>query len=81
MLGTHLEEIDHVLEQLTATARPRSITWGFNGVDSQVSRIQGMTYLKTPTNVSKLCSFLGVCNYSRQFIESYADLAKPLKNF
>lgn len=37
-----------------------------------------MTNIKPPQNVSQLRSFLGVCNYSRQFIENYANIAKPL---
>ncbi|MBN3318013.1 NYNRI protein, partial [Atractosteus spatula] len=34
--------------------------------------------MKSPTNLSELRSFLGVCNYSRQFIEDYAEIARPL---
>ncbi len=39
---------------------------------------QAIQSIKTPTNVSELRIFLGMCNYSRQFIEKYADIARPL---
>lgn len=92
-LDEHVAEIDHVLGQLTAAGAKISLSkcqWcrtkvdyvgllvGPEGVLPQVSRIQGIANLKEPTNISELRSFLGVCNYSRQFIENYADIAKPL---
>ncbi len=51
---------------------------GRNGIEPQSKRAQAIQSIKTPTNVSELRSFLGVCNYSRQFIENYADIAQPL---
>lgn len=51
---------------------------GSDGVRPQKNRVQGVANIKAPSTVSELRSFLGVCNYSRQFIENYADLAKPL---
>ncbi|CAJ1057626.1 hypothetical protein LDENG_00238730%2C partial [Xyrichtys novacula] len=95
LMRSHLAEIDHVLNQLTNAGAKISLSkcqWcrtkvnyvgllvGPTGVEPQLSRIQGLSNLKAPTNVSELRSFLGVCNYSRQFIEDYADLAKPLTN-
>ncbi len=50
---------------------------GRNGIEPQSNRTQAIQSIKTPTNVSELQSFLGVCNYSRQFIENYADIARP----
>uniref|UniRef100_A0AAV2MDY7 ribonuclease H n=2 Tax=Knipowitschia caucasica TaxID=637954 RepID=A0AAV2MDY7_KNICA len=91
----HLVEIDHVLDQLTSAGAKVSLhkcQWcrtkvnyvgllvGPRGVEPQVSRTQGLSNLKTPTNVSELRSLLGVCNYSRQFVEHYAEIAKPLTN-
>ncbi len=32
----------------------------------------------TPTNVGELRSFLGLCNYFRQYVRRYAHIAKPL---
>ncbi len=89
----HLKEIDHVLNQLTtAGAKIALHKWqwcktkvnyvgllvGRNGIEPQSNRAQAIQNIKTPTNVSELRSFLGVCNYSRQFIENYADIARPL---
>ncbi|KAF7643479.1 hypothetical protein LDENG_00238730, partial [Lucifuga dentata] len=92
-LDAHLKEIDHVLGQLATAGAKISLTkchWcktqvnyvgllvGEHGVRPQVNRVQGVLNIKTPSNISELRSFLGVCNYSRRFIENYADLARPL---
>ncbi len=89
----HLKEIDHVLNQLTTAGAKIALhkgQWcktkvnyvgllvGRNGIEPQSNRAQAIQSIKTPTNVSELRSFLGVCNYSRQFIENYADIARPL---
>ncbi len=89
----HLKEIDHVLNQLTTAGAKIALhkgQWGKtkvnyvgllvgrNGIEPQSNRAQAIQSIKTPTNVSELRSFLGVCNYSRQFIENYADIARPL---
>ncbi len=89
----HLKEIDHVLNQLTTAGAKIALhkgQWcktkvnyvgllvGRNGIEPQSNRAQAIQNIKTPTNVSELRSFLGVCNYSRQFIENYADIARPL---
>uniref|UniRef100_A0AAV2KZM9 ribonuclease H n=1 Tax=Knipowitschia caucasica TaxID=637954 RepID=A0AAV2KZM9_KNICA len=91
----HLVEIDHVLDQLTSAGAKvslRKCQWcrtkvnyvgllvGPEGVEPQADRTQGLSNLKTPTNISELRSLLGVCNYSRQFVEHYAEIAKPLTN-
>ncbi len=89
----HLKEIDHVLNQLTTAGAKIALhkgQWcktkvnyvgllvGRNGIEPQSNRAQAIQSIKTPTNVSELRSFLGVCNYSRQFIGNYADIARPL---
>ncbi len=86
----HLKEIYHVLNQLTTAGAKIALhkgPWcktkvnyvgllvGRNGREPQSNRAQAIQSIKTPTNVSELQSFLGVCNYSRQFIENYADIA------
>ncbi len=91
----HLKEIDHVLNQLTTAGAKIALhkgQWcktkvkyvgllvGRNGIEPQSNRAQAIQSIKTPTNVSELRSFLGVCNYSRQFIENYADIARPLNS-
>ncbi len=86
----HLKEINHVLNQLTTAGAKIALhkgQWcktkvnyvgllvGRNGIEPQSNRTQAIQSIKTPTNISELRSFLGVCNYSRQFIENYADIA------
>uniref|UniRef100_W5N3N1 Gypsy retrotransposon integrase-like protein 1 n=1 Tax=Lepisosteus oculatus TaxID=7918 RepID=W5N3N1_LEPOC len=51
---------------------------GAQGIQPQSSRVQAIQNMKSPTKLSELRSFLGVCNYSRQFIEDYAEIARPL---
>ena len=92
-VADHLKEIDHVLNQLTNAGAKIALhkgQWcktkvnyvglriGPQGIEPQSSRTQAIQNIKTPTNVSELRSFLGVCNYSRQFIENYSDIARPL---
>ncbi|KAL1248877.1 hypothetical protein QQF64_022195 [Cirrhinus molitorella] len=89
----HLEEIKHVLNQLTTAGAKIALhigQWcktkvnyvglliGPHGIEPQSSRIQAVQNIKTPKDISELRSFLGVCNYSRQFIENYSDIARPL---
>uniref|UniRef100_A0A673XMB8 ribonuclease H n=1 Tax=Salmo trutta TaxID=8032 RepID=A0A673XMB8_SALTR len=89
----HLNEMDHVLTQLGTAGAKLAIMkgqWcrtkvnyvgllvGAEGILPQSNRIQAVRNIKTPTNLHEVRSFLGVCNYSRQFIENYADLSKPL---
>ncbi|KAL1268895.1 hypothetical protein QQF64_034258 [Cirrhinus molitorella] len=92
-VAEHLKEIDHVLQQLTTAGAKIALhkgQWckskvnyvgllvGPQGIEPQTSRIQAIQNIKPPANVSELRSFLGVCNYSRQFIENYSDIARPL---
>ncbi|XP_038835775.1 uncharacterized protein LOC120033479 [Salvelinus namaycush] len=89
----HLNEMDHVLTLLGTAGAKLAIMkgqWcrtkvnyvgllvGAEGILPQSNRIQAVRNIKTPTNLHEVRSFLGVCNYSRQFIENYADLSKPL---
>ncbi|KAL2076478.1 hypothetical protein ACEWY4_027942 [Coilia grayii] len=89
----HLIEIRHVLTQLAGAGAKLSISkgqWcrtrveyvgllvGPDGIEPQSGRIQAIRDIKAPSNVSELRSFLGICNYSRQFIEDYAEIARPL---
>ncbi|RXN14959.1 NYNRIN-like protein [Labeo rohita] len=92
-VADHLKEIDHILHQLTTAGAKIALhkgQWckirvnyvglliGPQGIEPQTNRIQAIQNIKPPANVSELRSFLGVCNYSRQFIENYSDIARPL---
>ncbi len=89
----HLKEIDHILNQLTTAGAKIALhkgQWfktkvnyvrllvGRNGIEPQSNRTQAIQSTKTLTNIPELKSFLGVCNYSRKFIENYGDIAPPL---
>lgn len=91
--NVHLDEIDHALSQLTTAGAKLSLLmgqWcrtkvndvgllvGQDGLEPQLSRVQGIQNIKAPSSVYELRSFLGVRNYSRQFIEHFADIARPL---
>ena len=54
------------------------LTVGADGIEPQSGRLQAIRDIAAPTNMSKLRSFLGFCNYSRQFVEDYAEIARPL---
>ncbi|KAL0159214.1 hypothetical protein M9458_042939, partial [Cirrhinus mrigala] len=92
-VADHLKEIDHVLHQLTTAGAKIALHKGQwcrikvnsvgllirpQGIEPQTNRIQAIQNIKSPVNISELRSFLGVCNYSRQFIENYSDIARPL---
>ncbi|KAF0046094.1 hypothetical protein F2P81_002623 [Scophthalmus maximus] len=55
-----------------------ALTVGPDSIEPQSGRIRAIRDIKTPTCVSELRSFLGVCNYSRQFVKDYAEIARPL---
>ncbi len=89
----HLKEIDHILNQLTTAGAKIALhkgQWcktkvnyvgllvGRNGIELQSNHTQAIQSIKTQTNISELRSFLGVCNYSQQFIKNYADIAQAL---
>lgn len=91
----HLLELRHVLGQLDRAGAKLSVKkgqWcrkqvdyvglrvGADGIEPQSARIRAIQDIQAPTTVSGLRSFLGVCNYSRQFIEDYADIARPLND-
>ena len=48
------------------------------GVAPDPAKVEAIAKLAAPTDVSKLCSFLGCCNFYERFVPSYARLAAPL---
>ena len=48
------------------------------GVAVNPNKISDVLNWKTPTNVSKIRSFLGLTGYYRRFIEHFSKIAKPL---
>ena len=46
--------------------------------DTNERNVKDMLNWKPPTNVSEICSFLGLASYYRRFIEGFSILAKPV---
>lgn len=49
------------------------------GVTIDSSKIKAIESAKVPSNVSELRSFLGMINYSHQYIQNYSTLSAPLR--
>uniref|UniRef100_H3B6Z0 Gypsy retrotransposon integrase-like protein 1 n=1 Tax=Latimeria chalumnae TaxID=7897 RepID=H3B6Z0_LATCH len=92
-VSDHLNEIRYVLTQLKNAGAKLSLTkgqWcrkqvnylgydvGPDGFRPQQNRIKAIQAIRSPTNITELRSFLGICNYSHQFIENYAEISQPL---
>ena len=48
------------------------------GISTDPMEIQAISTWPSPTSVSQLRSFLGLCSYYRRFIPSFADVARSL---
>ena len=51
---------------------------GCNGISPQQSKVEANLDIEEPKNVKELRSFLGTMNFSRRFIERYAQRVEPL---
>ena len=49
-----------------------------SGVGTDPKKIECIKKWPTPTSVTEIHSFLGLCSYYRRFIEGYSKIAKPL---
>jgi hypothetical protein len=49
-----------------------------DGIAVDPSKVKDMLNWKPPTDVSEICSFLGLAGYYRRFIEGFSKLAKPM---
>jgi hypothetical protein len=49
-----------------------------SGIAVDRNKVQDLLNWKPPTNVSEICSFLGLARYYRRFIEGFSKLAKPM---
>jgi hypothetical protein len=53
-------------------------TISVNGVEMDSSKVKSIQSWKSPENVKEIQSFLGLCNYYRDFIPRFAHIAGPL---
>lgn len=51
---------------------------GQDGIKVDPTKIATITNWKTPTSVTEVRAFLGLCNYFRKFVLGYSHLASPL---
>ena len=49
-----------------------------NGISVDPMKVEAMSNCPRPTNVSEICSFLGLASYYRRFVEGFLKLASPL---
>ena len=50
------------------------------GISVDPQKIEVIVNWKPPTNVSEVCSFLGLAGYYRKFVEGFLKIATPLTN-
>jgi hypothetical protein len=48
------------------------------GMFIDLRKVEAVLKWKRPTNVTKICSFLGLTGYYRKFIEGFSTIAIPL---
>ena len=82
----HLRKIFERLRQLRFSLNPKKCKFAFksietlgfviNGSDIKVveTKIKAIQDFPSSRNINELCSFLGMCNYYRQFIQSFSTL-------
>uniref|UniRef100_A0AAV2IR00 Reverse transcriptase/retrotransposon-derived protein RNase H-like domain-containing protein n=1 Tax=Knipowitschia caucasica TaxID=637954 RepID=A0AAV2IR00_KNICA len=51
-----------------------------NGVGPNPALVKDVQQWNPPNNLQELQAFLGLCNYYRKFVPSFAELASPLHN-
>jgi len=49
-----------------------------DGVRTDVNKIRAIKEFPRPTNITRVQSFLGLCNFYRKFVNNFATIARPL---
>ncbi|CAJ0589159.1 unnamed protein product [Cylicocyclus nassatus] len=72
----HLQDIDEVLSQIEAIG----FILSKDGIQPSPEKVKAIRRYPTPTNVSEVRAFLGMCSFFRRFIYNFAFIAAPLYN-
>jgi hypothetical protein len=49
-------------------------------ISADPKKTQAIVQMKTPSNVTEVCAFIGMCSYYRIFVENFAEKCAPLYN-
>ncbi len=48
------------------------------GLGVQQVKVEAIAHIPHPTNVSRVCAFMGLANYYRKYVKGFSAMAKPL---
>lgn len=86
----HLRDVFQILSQHQLFLKPSKCTFGetvieylchfisAESVSTDPSKIKTIEQWPTPSSQKQLCSFLGLANYYKRFIQAYSIIAKPM---
>jgi hypothetical protein len=49
-----------------------------SGLGVQQAKVEAITCIPHPTDVSRVCGFMGLANYCRRYVKGFSAMAKPL---
>jgi len=91
--ATHLLDVEEVLKRIGASGfkiKPTKCEWGKEtvkyvghiiskkGIEPDFDTIKHVKECKPPQTIQQIQEFLGLANYYRKFVRSFADVAAPL---
>jgi hypothetical protein len=48
------------------------------GLGVQQAKVEAIAHILRPTNVNKVCTFMGFANYYRRYVKGFSVMTKPL---
>jgi hypothetical protein len=48
------------------------------GLGVQQTKVEAITRIPCPTDVSRVCAFMGLVNYYHKYVKGFSVMAKPL---
>jgi hypothetical protein len=48
------------------------------GLGVQQAKVEAIARIPCPTNVNRVCAFMGLANYYRMYVKGFSVMAKPL---